>query len=78
VADNNVMDGTIGTITRDELKTALDQKSVTLVETLPAPYFRHTHLPGALNLLPDEVEARAPVLLPDKKAAVVVYCAGPT
>jgi rhodanese-related sulfurtransferase len=68
----------VRTISRDELKAALDQGAVTLIETLPEPYFRHTHLPGALNLPPDEIEARAPVLLPDKNAAVVLYCASPT
>ena len=74
----NAADRPVPTITRDELKAALDQKTVILVETLPTPYFRHTHLPGALNLPPDEIEARAPVLLPDKDAAIVVYCASPT
>lgn len=69
---------TVRSISRDELKAALDQGAVTLIETLPTPYFRHTHLPGALNLPPDEIEARAPVLLPDKNAAIVLYCASPT
>ena len=68
----------VRSISRDELKAALDQGAVTLIETLPTPYFRHTHLPGALNLPPDEIDARAPVLLPDKNAALVVYCASPT
>jgi rhodanese-related sulfurtransferase len=68
----------VRTISRDELKAALDQKAVTLIETLPTPYFRHTHLPGALNLPPDEMDVRAPNLLPDKNAALVVYCASPT
>ncbi len=74
----NDTDSPIPTITRDELKAALDRGDVRLVETLPTPYFRHTHLPGALNLPPDEIEAHAPVLLPDKNAAIVVYCASPT
>lgn len=74
----NDTDAAVRTITRDELKAALDQGTVMLVETLPASFFRHTHLPGALNLPPDEIEARAPVLLPDKDAALVVYCASPT
>ena len=32
------------------------------------------HLPGALNLVADDVETRAPGLLPDKTAAIVTYC----
>ena len=49
-----------------------------LVETLPASYYRHTHLPGAINLPPDQVEELAPTVLPDRNADIVVYCAKPT
>lgn len=68
------------TITWDELSAARQNAgdALTLVETLPAPFFRHTHLPGAINLPPDEIDSLAPTLLPDKDAAIVVYCAGPT
>ena len=63
-------------ITRDELKAKLDRgEPVTIVEALPEPYYRKAHLPGALNLPHDEVDALAPTLLPDKGAAIVVYCA---
>ena len=63
-------------ITRDELKAKLDAGArITLVEALPEKYFRHAHLPGALNLPHDAVDALAPSLLPDKSAEIVVYCA---
>jgi rhodanese-related sulfurtransferase len=68
-----------GTITRDELKEMIDSGAqFTLVETLPAQYYRHTHLPGAINMPPDQVQELAPQLLPDKAADIVVYCAKPT
>jgi len=70
-------------ITLDELQAALRQEGNAgtppiLVEVLPEPYFRHTHLPGAVNMPPERVAELAPVLLPDREAPIVVYCAGPT
>jgi rhodanese-related sulfurtransferase len=39
--------------------------------------FAHSHLPGAINLPPDRVEASAAKRIPDRGAEVVVYCANP-
>jgi len=67
------------TISRDELKGKIDRKApFFLVETLPATAYHHAHLPGAINLPPDQVNKLAPRLLPDKNALIVVYCASPT
>ena len=49
-----------------------------LVEALPANYYRQAHLPDALNIPHDAVDALAPRLLPDKNAEIVVYCASAT
>ena len=69
----------IKTISRDELKQKIDRHDdFTLVETLPKVAYEHAHLPGAINLPPDEVNVLAPKLLPDKNAEIVVYCASPT
>ena len=66
----------VATITRDELKGRLDRgERIVLVEALPAKYYLHAHLPGALNIPHDQVDALAPTLLPDKAAEIVVYCA---
>jgi rhodanese-related sulfurtransferase len=63
-------------ITRDEVKTRLDTgEPVSIVEALPEEYYRKAHLPGALLLPHDHVDALAPVLLPDKEATIIVYCA---
>ena len=65
-------------ISRDELKTKIDRgEQFLLVETLPAAAYHHAHLPGAINLPPDQVTQLAPTLLPDKGADIVVYCASP-
>ena len=67
------------TISRDELKQKIDRgDSFTLLETLPATAYHHAHLPGAINMPPDQVAQLAPKLLPDKQADIVVYCASPT
>ena len=68
----------MATISRDELRFKLDRgDEFLLVETLPEEQYRHTHLPGAINLPPDVVRESAPELLPDKHADIVVYCGSP-
>ena len=68
----------VATIERDELKAKIDRgDEFMLVETLPVEYYRHSHLPGAINLPPDKVAELAPALLPDKQADIIVYCAKP-
>ena len=61
-------------ITRDELRDAIDQGEVTVVDALPASYYDRQHLPGALNLYVEEARDRALEMLPDKSAAIVAYC----
>ena len=69
----------MNTISRDELKQKIDRKDdFLLVETLAKVAFEHAHLPNAINLPPDQVNALASKLLPDKNAEIVVYCASPT
>ena len=63
------------TITRAELRDLIEADAVTVVEALPAPYYEEAHLPGAINIPHTEVRSLAPSLLPDKGAAIVVYCA---
>ncbi len=67
------------TISRDELKAKFDRgEEFLLVETLPKTAYAHAHLPGAINLPPDQVAELAPQILPAKDADIVVYCASPT
>jgi rhodanese-related sulfurtransferase len=46
------------------------------VDVLGEPYYRRSHLPGAISLPLEEIE-RAPEALPDKDADIVVYCTSP-
>ncbi len=66
-------------ISREQIKANLDTNApMTLIEALPAQYFETEHLPGALNIPHEEIAARAPELLTDKDALIVVYCASST
>jgi rhodanese-related sulfurtransferase len=63
-------------ITRDDLKRKIDRReSFVILEALPPRYYEDVHLPGALNMPHDQVDALAPAMLPDKAAQIVVYCA---
>lgn len=46
-----------------------------LIDTLPATIFAEGHLPGAINIVSDDIVAQAPKRLPDLNAPIVVYCA---
>lgn len=62
-------------ISRDELRKRIEgAEDVNLVEALGPMYFEDAHLPGARNMPHDQVDELAPSLLPDKSAAIVVYC----
>jgi len=68
-----------GTITREQLNQKLESgRPFRLVEALSAEQYRQGHLPGAVNLPPDQVEQSAASLLPEKQQEVVVYCASST
>ena len=54
------MDSTIST---KDLKSKLDQKQVTVVETLTPERYREAHIPGALNIPPERIKELAPQLL---------------
>ena len=68
----------VETISREELKEKMEGgKGLILVDTMAEMYFRHSHLPGAINLPADQIGERAPDLLPNKDAEIVVYCIDP-
>ena len=64
-------------ISRQELQAKLASGAPPLlVEALGPAYFSDAHLPGAINIPPDQVDRLAPRLLTDLEAEVVVYCSG--
>lgn len=67
----------VETISRDELteKIAKHDK-FRLVEVTPEQEYHKAHLPGAINLPPDQVERLALKRLRDKDADIVLYSDG--
>ena len=59
-------------IDREAVRAGLATGGIVLVDALPESYYATRHLPGAVNLVADDVAATAPVLLPDKAAAMRV------
>ena len=69
----------VKTISRNELKEKIDRgDNFVLVESLAPVAYEHAHLPGAINIPPDQIKQLAAKLLTDKSADIVVYCASPT
>ena len=64
------------TISTSDLKAKIDRKdSFKIVETLAPERYRQGHLPGALNIPPENIKQLASQLLPNKDIEIVTYCA---
>jgi len=64
------------TISTKDLKSKLDhEKQLMIVETLAPERYHEAHIPGALNIPPEQIKELAPKLLPNKAVAIVTYCA---
>jgi len=62
-------------ISRDELREKIERGDVFyLFEVLPVAYYRKHHLPGAVHMPPNDVEATARRLAPNTDAEIVLYC----
>ncbi len=48
-------------------------REITLVDTLPAETFAKGHVPGAINIVSDDILDEVPRRLPDRQATIVVY-----
>lgn len=69
---------TIPSISRDELQRKIEGgDSFVLVDALPPMSYAHSHLPGAINLPPERVDASVGTKIPDPSVEIVVYCANP-
>ena len=65
-------------IDRDELHARMERgDGLVLVDALGPISYGAAHLPGAINIPPDRVDAIAPRRIPSRDTVVVVYCAGP-
>lgn len=62
-------------VARDVLLERVNQGLVTVIDVRPTEEYEAGHLPGAINIPPDELEQRLQAL--DKHQEVVAYCRGP-
>lgn len=65
-------------MSREELASRLADPSLVVVNVLPREAFAVARIPGSRSLPLADVAARAPRLLPDRRAEIAVYCGGPT
>lgn len=61
-------------ITRDDLVDRLQRSAVTLIDVRPEDEFRHGHVPGAIHLPLEELEARLADL--PREGEIIAYCRG--
>ncbi|WP_339801382.1 metalloregulator ArsR/SmtB family transcription factor [uncultured Marinobacter sp.] len=73
-ADDN-SDGALEAISRDELLSGLRGGSVTLLDVRPEDEFEAGHLPDAINIPLEQLEAMLEELPKDRE--IVAYCRGP-
>ena len=66
----------LGDIDRGELEALIERGDGVLVDALGPVSFAAAHLPTAVNIPPDRVDALAHRRIPDPDTPVVVYCAG--
>jgi rhodanese-related sulfurtransferase len=66
------------TISREELRTRLRDRSLIIVDVLPKEAYAEAHIPGAVSLPVAEIEAKARQVIPNLTQEIVVYCGGPT
>jgi len=50
-----------------ELKSKLDRKRITVVETLASEPYPEAQIPGALNIPPETIRELVPQMLPTRK-----------
>ena len=65
--------GSYPEISIEELKTAIDNKTVTIIDVNRAETYQKGHIPGAISFVADK-EVIATKLPEDKTALIVAYC----
>jgi len=68
----------VANISRQDLIRELRHQRIVLLDVLSPESFASRHIPGAINLPVADIARRADDVLPDRGAAIVVYCGGPT
>ena len=66
------------TISRDELRARLRDRSLIILDVLPKEAYAEAHIPGAISLPVAEIETKARQAISNLTQEIVVYCGGPT
>ncbi len=61
------------TVNLEELRAAMSDDRVTVVDALPAAPYAGRHLPGALNVVAEDSDEQVRAALPDPDAPIVTY-----
>ena len=64
----------MNSISREELKQAIDRGEVIILDARSPEKFHKSHLPAALNIPAGQAADLAPRLIPDKNVRLVTYC----
>lgn len=65
-------------ISRNELRSRLNDPRLAIVNVMPKETFRDGRIPNSINLPAADINSRAREFLPDLAQEIAVYCAGPT
>jgi len=65
----------IDVIDHDELMQRRADPAVAVVDVLPAATYRHSHIPGAINLPLAHLLEFAHEQLPEEDQEIILYCA---
>ncbi len=63
------------TISREELRAAIDARSATVVDVLAPAAYAKRHLPGAINLVAEHSDEELRAALPEPDVPIVTYSA---
>lgn len=61
-------------ISGEEAKKRMDEEAITILDVRTAQEYAEAHIPDAVNLPNEDIGEEPPKLLPDKDAALLVYC----
>jgi len=65
-------------ISTEELSQKIGDGSFVLVDALAPMVYAHSHLPGAINVPPSDIDpSMIARRIPDRDAEIVVYCTSP-
>jgi phage shock protein E len=64
-------------INAEQVKSWMEGKQkVLLIDTRTLEEYQQSHIPGAINIMPENIQSSSAKLPKDKKALIIFYCRG--